>query len=132
MGPISWRVLLLVVLFEVPLGAVPDACVHFFVPTEAVEALPRVVPWLANSNDSRCLLRAILNARKEIHREFPVASHAAQQLRMLCINHTLFGTPTSVQILPLGRASYSQNLYVRHICHCLKLFCLSTLETAEG
>jgi len=46
--PISRCVPLLAVLFEVPLEAVPDACVQFFVPTEAVEALPHVVPWLAN------------------------------------------------------------------------------------
>jgi hypothetical protein len=46
--PLSWCVLLLAVLFEVPLRAVPDACVHFFVPTEAFEVLPHAVPSLAN------------------------------------------------------------------------------------
>jgi hypothetical protein len=51
---------------------------------------------------------------------------------MLWSNDTPFGSPTTVQILTLGQASFLPNLYVRHICHCLKLFYLSTLETAEG
>lgn len=41
--------------FVAPLEAAPVACSQFFVPTEAIEASPHVVPTpLAIQNDARC------------------------------------------------------------------------------